>query len=268
MVARVTTAAVAIPILAAVIGAGGPLLTAIVALIAAVAAVEAAALIRPHTSTPMAPPVVVSAVTLVVIAHYLARDSLALISLAPVLAGGAVLALLWALAGSRSFAAFRDATLGLAAALYSGALLSYSLLLREVDDGRDWVYMAIGITFAADTFALFVGRVIGRRKLAPDISPGKTWEGAIGGLLAAVGAGVVLKYALGLEVAAWQIVVIAASAGVFAELGDLFESKLKRLAGAKDSGWLVPGHGGVLDRLDSIVAVIPIVYYLVIWWFQ
>ena len=108
-----------------------------------------------------------------------------------------------------------------------------------------------------------IGRLIGRRKLAPQISPGKTWEGSAGGFVFAVAAALVLGLAFDLGIPLWQVGVIGAIVGVAAQWGDLLESKLKRIAGAKDAGSLFPGHGGILDRLDSIIISVPAVYYLV-----
>lgn len=135
-------------------------------------------------------------------------------------------------------------------------------LTRLGDAGLQWVALAFLATFATDTGAYAVGRAIGRRKLAPSISPGKTWEGAIGGLLGAAGATVALVHLLdGIESRVWPALALGLAIGVAAQAGDLLESKLKRVAGAKDSGRLIPGHGGLLDRLDSLVPVFPLVYY-------
>ena len=98
--------------------------------------------------------------------------------------------------------------------------------------------------------------------MAPNISPHKTWEGAIGGLALALVAVVVLGLLFDVAVPRWQQIVIGATVGVVSQLGDLFESKLKRFSNAKDAGSIIPGHGGVLDRLDSVVVSIPVVYYL------
>lgn len=124
------------------------------------------------------------------------------------------------------------------------------------------------VLMAADTGAYYMGRAIGRRKLAPAISPGKTWEGAAGGLIAGLAAAVLahfwffreLNLAWGLGLAAVMIVV-----GV---VGDLTESALKRGAGAKDAAKILPGHGGLLDRLDSLLFNAPILYYFAIVYFQ
>lgn len=124
--------------------------------------------------------------------------------------------------------------------------------------------LALVLTWIADTAAYFAGRKFGRSKLAPAISPGKTWEGAYGALGATLAYAVVCAFAVGqlreaiVGVAWLAYLVAAAGLCAFSILGDLFESALKRQAGAKDSGTLLPGHGGMLDRIDSATAVLPL----------
>ena len=118
------------------------------------------------------------------------------------------------------------------------------------------VLAVLALVWIADTAAYFVGRAFGRRKLAPSISPGKTWEGAAGGIAGA------LVYAMLLGVFGrapwWAYLGIAAVLAVLSIVGDLFESAAKRQAGVKDSGTLLPGHGGVMDRIDSATATLPV----------
>jgi phosphatidate cytidylyltransferase len=173
-----------------------------------------------------------------------------------------VAALLWSLRSAPSLGDW-GATAG--AAVLAGGLLAYGPLLRGLDQGREWVFLVVFVTFAADTSAFFVGRAIGNRPLAPKTSPGKTWEGAVGGLLGAMGAGVALTQVLGLDMTVAAALALGALMGVVGQLGDLGESWIKRAAGIKDSGWLIPGHGGVLDRLDSIVFNLVLVYHFTIW---
>ena len=107
-----------------------------------------------------------------------------------------------------------------------------------------------------------MGRAVGSRPMAPNISPNKTWEGSIGGFASAVAAALVLGLVFDLGVPAWQQAVIGGVVGVVAQWGDLMESKLKRIADVKDAGSIIPGHGGSLDRLDSMLFALPAVYYL------
>ena len=119
-------------------------------------------------------------------------------------------------------------------------------------------------TFANDTAAFFIGRALGRHRLAPHISPGKTWEGAVGGVIASILASLILRAIFQLPFNYWQIALLGVVVSIFAQLGDLIESLLKRNAGVKDAGQLVPGHGGILDRVDSLIFTGVIVYYCVI----
>jgi len=169
---------------------------------------------------------------------------------------------------------FRDWAWTIVGALYVGWMLSYWLNLRGLEDGRNWVYLAVLTTFANDTGAYFMGRARGKHKLAPRISPSKTWEGAAGGLICAILAAVVIAVILKLisvRLGApfvfryWQIMLLGFLVGIFAQLGDLVESLLKRNMGVKESGNLLPGHGGILDRFDSLIFVGAVVYYCVIW---
>jgi phosphatidate cytidylyltransferase len=165
--------------------------------------------------------------------------------------------------------AFRDWAWTIVGALYVGWMLSYWLNLRGLEDGRNWVYLAMLTTFANDTGAFFIGRAKGKHKLAPTISPAKTWGGAIGGLISAILAAVVIAMVLNLispfTFKYWQIILLGFLVGLFAQLGDLVESLLKRNMGVKESGNLLPGHGGILDRFDSLIFVGAVVYYYVIW---
>lgn len=151
----------------------------------------------------------------------------------------------------------------LAGMFYMGWLLSYWILLRGY--GREWVLLALFSTFAADTTAYFVGRTWGRHKLAPSISPAKTWEGLFGGLVGATVATIVLALILDLDFGYGKLVPLGLLIAVFAQLGDLSESKIKRDMGVKEAGKLIPGHGGILDRLDSIVFTGVVVYYYLRW---
>ena len=127
-----------------------------------------------------------------------------------------------------------------------------------VPDGHRWLLTALMVVWAADTGAYFSGRRFGKRKLSPNISPNKTVEGLVGGLLLAVVVGVVLSLFAGASVEQLPAVaLVSAIAALFSVVGDLFESLLKRHAGVKDSGHLIPGHGGILDRLDGVLAALP-----------
>jgi len=139
------------------------------------------------------------------------------------------------------------------------ALFISVMTLVDLEAGRQLLLYALFLVFAADTGAYFAGRRFGRRHLAPAVSAGKTWEGLVGGLLGAAAFSAIAALVVGIPADWWAwwlaIGVIAAALSVG---GDLFESVLKREAGAKDSGNLLPGHGGLLDRMDSLLAALPI----------
>jgi phosphatidate cytidylyltransferase len=125
-----------------------------------------------------------------------------------------------------------------------------------------WLFFALAINFVGDIAAFYTGRTLGRHKLAPTVSPAKSWEGAAGSMVAAIIFGVLWRPRLGPEVTVAEIVVLAMAGNVAGQLGDLAESAMKRGAGVKDSGTMLPGHGGFLDRLDSSLFSMPVVYWL------
>jgi phosphatidate cytidylyltransferase len=151
----------------------------------------------------------------------------------------------------------------LAPALYIAVLACHFILLREAPNGRDWVFFGVLTVWIADTGAYAVGRSFGSRahKLAPAISPGKTIEGALGGAVAGFIAVVVLEIAFGLDLRLVDVIALGLILPQAALIGDLAESALKRSMGVKDSSDLFPGHGGVADRLDSLLFAAPILFY-------
>jgi phosphatidate cytidylyltransferase len=169
--------------------------------------------------------------------------------------------------------------LTLSGAVYIGWPIAHFVLLRDLatplreaplsflglESGAAWIVLAMVITFASDTTAYFVGRTWGRRQMAPYISPKKSWEGALGGLLGAFIVGALLVPLLGLPIGIATGAVVGAVGSVAGQIGDLAESLIKRQVGVKDSGYLIPGHGGLLDRADSLLFTVPIVYYLARW---
>ncbi|MBI2848362.1 MAG: phosphatidate cytidylyltransferase, partial [Chloroflexi bacterium] len=161
--------------------------------------------------------------------------------------------------------AFNSWAWTMAGILYTGWLLSYFVALRGTADGRNWVLLALFATFASDTAAFLVGRTLGRHRLAPAISPAKTWEGAIAGVFGAVVVSLLftLPSPLQLSLSFVQAIVLGILVSIFGQLGDLVESLFKRNMGVKDSGRTIPGHGGLLDRMDSVVFAGVVVYYYV-----
>jgi len=149
------------------------------------------------------------------------------------------------------------------AVIYSVVLFSYLYLLRQIDHGISWSFLIFFLVWSTDTCAYLIGRRFGQHLLAPKVSPKKTLEGSLGGLLGSVIVGLISWYWMG-GVALWHIIVLSLIVGVGGQIGDLFESALKRSAGIKDSGNLIPGHGGILDRSDSLIFVLPLVYYYIV----
>jgi phosphatidate cytidylyltransferase len=130
------------------------------------------------------------------------------------------------------------------------------VVIRDQPAGATWVLWLMLLVWSADIGAYFAGRRFGRVKLAPHVSPGKTWEGVFGGVLLSLAVTLLMLWSMGAMALWWvPVVLLLAAVSVF---GDLFESVLKRQRGVKDSGSLLPGHGGVLDRIDSLVAVLPV----------
>jgi phosphatidate cytidylyltransferase len=182
----------------------------------------------------------------------------ALVPLALSAAVGVVLALGVA-RGAPSERAWAGAALTLLGVSYCAGLLGYAIWMRELPGGPRLLLFGLAVTWCGESAAYFVGRRFGRRRLAPRVSPGKTVEGGIGqvavsALAAAAGASLV-----GLAPSAGAA--IGLLLGVVGQVGDLCESFLKRSAGVKDAGHLIPGHGGLLDRLDSLLFNIPALYY-------
>ncbi|MSQ22669.1 MAG: phosphatidate cytidylyltransferase [Dehalococcoidia bacterium] len=250
---RVSSAVVGIPVLLLFIWAGGYPFTVLVGLAALLGLLEFYRLSEVLSLwLQRFPGMVVTA--LLVAAGYQTANWMVLL----VLFG--LLALLAAHRG-RVRSSARPWLLSLAGPLYLGATLSYAVALRGLVQGREWVLLAMLATFSVDTFAYFVGKAIGRHRMAPRVSPGKTWEGAVAGLAAGVAATVLLDTVLSLPLETWEAAILGTGIGVVAQAGDLLESALKRAAKAKEAGWLIPGHGGILDRLDSIVFVLVLVYH-------
>ena len=183
-----------------------------------------------------------------------------------------VLPLIWLLLRKQKEGAIAGWVWTVAGILYIGWLMGYLVALRDVDPlkqeiGRNWVFLTLFATFASDTSAFFTGRAMGKHKLAPDISPGKTREGAVAGCAGAIIASLLftLPSPLQLPLNCGQAIVLGLLVSIFGQLGDLAESLFKRNMGVKDSGNLLPGHGGLLDRVDSLVFAGVVVYYDAVW---
>jgi phosphatidate cytidylyltransferase len=172
-----------------------------------------------------------------------------------------VFALAWILVAPQRTPVWAAALAGLLALVPTWVVLTR--LVELWPRGSEWVVFILTLAFAADTGAYFAGRALGRIKLAPRVSPQKTWEGVVGGMLFALAVGFCGSRWFGLEPARFLPLCLAAAA--FSVVGDLTESMFKRSAGLKDSGRLFPGHGGVLDRVDGVLAAAPVMCLGLIW---
>ncbi|HET7746039.1 MAG TPA: phosphatidate cytidylyltransferase [Vicinamibacteria bacterium] len=255
---RLATAAVAIPLLVLALFAAPPwVLVAVVALACALGLHEMFALLSAAAVRPLP-------VAGFVAAALLFAGTVDGWPVSPLAAAAVVVA--WvALRGVSDYGDAARAAMGtLFAATYLGALggtMAGLRTLAPLDEGPWRVALLLAIVMMADSAAYFAGSAFGRRKLAPRISPAKTWEGAAGAVLGGIVAAIVVRR-LGLpRLPLLDAVALGAAVAVAGTAGDLFESLLKRWAGVKDSGTLFPGHGGMLDRLDSLLFAAPVLYY-------
>ncbi len=168
-----------------------------------------------------------------------------------------------------------DTSLGLFSLIYVVYPLTLLPLIKAHEDGTGLLLFLFVTVWFGDIAALYIGRNFGRRKLAPRLSPNKTWEGAVASVLGSVVFGMGVYYlgaylltrgytALTISAPAWQMILLAVVLNVAAQLGDLLESAIKRGAGVKDSGTLLPGHGGILDRIDALLLAAPVLWYILL----
>lgn len=274
---RVITTLVGIPLLVTIIWFGEPWFTILVALWGLLAALEFYRMVAAPKVSPLTYFGLIWTLLFILSPHF------DYATLTPFLLTSAViLSLIWLLLRRQKEGAFIGWVWTIGGILYIGWLLSYFVALRggyhplsiTETTGRNWVFLALFTTFTSDTAAFFVGRALGKHHLAPRISPGKTWEGAIAGVFGAI----ILSLFFTLpklfsvsnplylqDFSYWQAIPLGLLVSVFGQLGDLVESLLKRNMGVKDSGTLIPGHGGILDRIDSVIFAGVVVYYYVIW---
>lgn len=156
-----------------------------------------------------------------------------------------------------------DVSLTLLGIIYIPYLLSFLVFL----DGTKYVWIIFTIAFGTDTFAYLIGSKIGKNKLCPSISPKKSVEGAIGGIFGSIIVTLIYSYIFGIG-PWWKLLILSVLGSIASQLGDLSASKIKRYTGIKDFGKIMPGHGGMLDRFDSIIFASPVVYYYVIFFLK
>lgn len=267
---RVLSAFVGVPILLAIAVIGGGLYVAAVIVATVVGTIEVLSMLAGAGFRPLR--LVSSGLAVGIVLDALATDP-------RIMPAILVLAMLVGLGQmmlrANAAGAMVDWALTLAPAIYVGGTMHYLILLRNLTDGLVWMLTVLVCTWVCDVAAFFVGRRWGNARLAPRISPGKSVEGAIGGLLGAVLAAILVGPFLvdllrlaGLTVvgpfAIPRLAGLGLTIGVCAIVGDLMESFIKRQCGAKDSGNLIPGHGGILDRIDSILLAVVGAYFYVV----
>ncbi|MHB0869956.1 MAG: phosphatidate cytidylyltransferase [Chloroflexota bacterium] len=258
LVQRVLSALVLAPVVIIATIAGGWWFAATVALVTLIALWEFYSLLRRAGHSPLVPFGFVLGLGFLLDAYLLPGR------IAPVaLAFSLPLSLLYLVLRQRLSSGLVDWSLTWVPPLYVAFLGGYWLSLRLLPAGELWVLLVVGVTWATDIAAYFVGRAVGRRSFFARISPRKTLEGAVGGLVAGVVCGTLLAWLFGWDVA--RVLAFSMLAAAAAEAGDLAESLLKRQLRTKDAGQLIPGHGGVLDRLDSLLFVGVLAYYWAVW---
>lgn len=161
---------------------------------------------------------------------------------------------------------FIDIALTILPFFYVSIFFSFILLLSMMDNGKYFVWLIFISSWGCDTLAYYFGRNLGKHKLIPKVSPNKTIEGSLGGLLGSVLGCTVFGYIItyfGVEIPLYHYAIIGILGGIFGQCGDLVASSIKRYTGVKDYSGLIPGHGGILDRFDSILLVSVVIYYYV-----
>ena len=255
---RLVTAAVALPaVLAIVIFASGWIFSAFIAMLGLWGLYEVAAMTHSNDPVSLAILAAAGAAPLFVI---LARGDGGL-WIVPAAVIVVMMALVVAVAIRGPGGGPRGAILTALGAIYVGVLYPYFAMLRNMRGGIPIIILMLLLVVATDSGAYFAGSALGRTKLAPRVSPKKSVEGAIGGLAAAVVAGMILRRWLAPDLSGPAIAAISAAIAILAQAGDLAGSAFKRTAGVKDSGWIFPGHGGLIDRTCSLVFAAVFTYY-------
>ena len=255
---RVLSAIVLVPLILAATAIGGIWFAALVAAAVALGLWEFYTLLRRSGHSPLWPFGLALGLAFLLDA-FLLPEKIA----PPALALALALSLSYLVLRQRLDSSLTDWALTWVPPLYVGFLGSFLVSLRLLPSGEKWVYLVAAVTWGTDIAAYFVGMTMGRRRFFPRISPKKTQEGAIAGLIGGVACSGLLAWFFGWDLGRFLIFGVVAS--VAAEAGDLAESLMKRQLQAKDASRLIPGHGGVLDRMDSLLFVGVVAYFWALW---
>jgi len=255
---RIATAAVALPVVLAIILFAAPsAFVAFIALLTGWGLYEVGAMTQARGLAEIAALVIIGGGA--AIATMIAPRAMWPLPLA---VGMIMLAIVAMVAMSGAAAGLGPRALLIAGALYVGALYPFFAILRNSAGGTRLVIFVLLLVVASDSGAYFAGRALGRHKLIERVSPNKTVEGAVGGLILTVIAGMILRGSLASDWSTGATVLVSGAISILAQAGDLAGSAFKRLAGVKDSGWIFPGHGGLIDRTCSLVFAMALTYYL------
>lgn len=206
-------------------------------------------------------PAVIAGAALPIIFYFKGADAVP-----PYLVGALFFFFVYGMSFGRDFTGtFNWVVRSITGVVYIALPLACLVLLAGMEHGRLWMIFVFTVVWSNDTFAYYTGKNLGRHRLAPRISPKKTIEGAVGGLVGGVAATYIFNRFLGMGFSAIEVVVVSLVLGVISLAGDLAESMIKRGAGVKDSGSIIPGHGGMLDRIDSVLFAVPALYYYLLW---
>ncbi len=258
--ARVVTALFGLPLIYITLRLGNPLLGLVVVAVGSIAAFEAYTVLKNigHRLTPW------FFVLCAAIIVFSGMNSLSSVILCILIALGLII--LESSFKNNNFVPSRSTLQSALLLAYVSVPLALFTLLSNGLYGFDWAFIALASVFMTDSCAYFFGRIFGRHQMAPSISPSKTWEGALGGTFAGIATALILIFTTAIP---WDLMaasLLAVLIVVFAQIGDIFVSKLKRMANLKDSGRIIFGHGGVLDRLDSLLPVFVLIYCAAINW--
>jgi len=255
---RVLSALVLVPIVILATYWGGLVFFFLLLGASSIAAYEFHQLMQHRGHATCAPLVIGMVTVLLLAARYPSFPSLRLLTSLAILAS-----LFWQLRRPAARRSIVDWALTLAGGFYLGWLAGYLILLRDLSQGLEWTLSMFIIVWTSDSAAYLIGTRWGRRPFSPQISPRKTWEGSIGGWLTALIVTILAGRFLGMGLT--RTLILGLILGPAALLGDLAVSFIKRQAGAKDSSTLIPGHGGMFDRLDSIVVAAAVMYHFAVW---